>query len=359
MKERLRSINRVLAFQKQLGRLAEWKLAALQQQESELDRQQRDLVRFLDEDSAFSGLFATTLMKRLRGVAEAKVRVAGERVAQEEASVDGIAAGRPCRAPVGVRPGGAPPRRRAAATCRSDRNQHQPAPRKPPVSLLPHLVSGARARGTDSVSIKPPSDLLIDVVNAADPVKAQVATEKLTRLAPFDAVSKSGFAETLGTMHVAPAPNLVQLRAQLTTASAKRATPIAPHDARTKAYKGLEALVLQNLIETMLPKDTTSFFGKGTGSEMWRSMMAQQLATQIANSVDLGIAKSMAAHSPHHAAKPNAVTASNAATVPMSTGRSSLTHDDEQILYASGRQITARQAPLAAFVRRTIRRHVS
>jgi hypothetical protein len=60
-------------------------------------------------------------------------------------------------------------------------------------------------------------------------------------------------------------------------------------DARTKAYKGLEQLVLKNLVENMIPKDSVSFFGTGTAGDIWRSFLADQLATQVGKTVDLGI----------------------------------------------------------------------
>ncbi len=69
------------------------------------------------------------------------------------------------------------------------------------------------------------------------------------------------------------------------------ARALAPVDARTKAYKGLEQLVLQRLVETMLPKDADDMFGHGTAGGVWRSMLAEQLAKQIGKSVDLGLGK--------------------------------------------------------------------
>ena len=62
-----------------------------------------------------------------------------------------------------------------------------------------------------------------------------------------------------------------------------------PLDARTKAYKGLEQLVLKNLVENMIPKDSVAFFGTGTAGDIWRSFLADQLATQVGKTVDLGI----------------------------------------------------------------------
>jgi len=75
----------------------------------------------------------------------------------------------------------------------------------------------------------------------------------------------------------------------------KSASVVAPADAQTKAYKGLEQLVLQKLVETMLPNDAGELFGHGAAGDIWRSMLAEQLAAQIGKSVDLGLAKAASA----------------------------------------------------------------
>jgi len=41
----------------------------------------------------------------------------------------------------------------------------------------------------------------------------------------------------------------------------------------------------------MLPKDSSNVFGQGTAGDMWRSMLAEQVAQQIAKSGALGLAK--------------------------------------------------------------------
>jgi ERCC4-related helicase len=63
--QRLRKARRVLAVQTELDRLAEWTLNDFERQERALQDQRRDLMRFLDGESAFTDIFATTLMHRL------------------------------------------------------------------------------------------------------------------------------------------------------------------------------------------------------------------------------------------------------------------------------------------------------
>jgi hypothetical protein len=61
------------------------------------------------------------------------------------------------------------------------------------------------------------------------------------------------------------------------------------------AFAQLEAFVLQTFVQTMLPKDSKTFFGKGTAGEVWKSMLAEKLGAQIASSNQLGLAKRLAA----------------------------------------------------------------
>lgn len=138
------------------------------------------------------------------------------------------------------------------------------------------------------MSINPPSDLLIDVARAADPAKSSAATERLVRIAANGGAGDEGFAEVLDGVETpspaqssgafAPDPSALKL-AKLDN---------APNDAEAKAYQGIEALVLQNLVETMMP-DSEEFFGAEAGAGIWKSMLAQQLGTALSKRVDLGI----------------------------------------------------------------------
>ena len=76
-----------------------------------------------------------------------------------------------------------------------------------------------------------------------------------------------------------------------------RMTSVGPHD-KMKAYQKFEAVLLQNFVESILPKDS-ELFGDKNSADIYRSMMAEQLANQLAKSGSLGIAKQiMAAHPP-------------------------------------------------------------
>lgn len=51
-----------------------------------------------------------------------------------------------------------------------------------------------------------------------------------------------------------------------------------------------EALVLHQFVETMLPDDASTVFGEGSTGEIWKSMLAEQVADQMASSGGIGIA---------------------------------------------------------------------
>lgn len=133
------------------------------------------------------------------------------------------------------------------------------------------------------MSIKPPSDLLLDVARAADPAAAAAAAERLGKIGARGGNMDVGFSEILDGVSTPP-PSTADL------AAGTRVTPrpSAPVDANKKAYQGLEGLLLQNLVETMLPNNS-EIFGEGSAGMIWRSMLAQELGADLAKKVDLGI----------------------------------------------------------------------
>ena len=141
------------------------------------------------------------------------------------------------------------------------------------------------------MSINPVSDIVLDVARAADPIKSAAATERLLQ---------AGAAEPAGAVFSGLMktgdPGDAGLRSALAkTGGRPSSVSVTPMDARTKAYKGVEELVLQKLVETMLPKEDSGVFGNGTAGDVWRSMLAEQLAKQIGKSIDLGLMKSASA----------------------------------------------------------------
>ncbi|WP_181168318.1 MULTISPECIES: rod-binding protein [unclassified Mesorhizobium] len=127
------------------------------------------------------------------------------------------------------------------------------------------------------LAISPPSDIVMDVVRAAEPADLAAARAALTRHAGGVAGSFSVEAASAGTM--------------LSRATADQAMAADP----SKKFKKFEAMVLQTFIQNMMPKDTEGVYGKGLAGDMWKSQLAERVADVMAERGGIGIAKSLLA----------------------------------------------------------------
>ena len=135
------------------------------------------------------------------------------------------------------------------------------------------------------MAISPPSDLVLDVVRAADPASVQEAQAKLkSNRASFEATSLAeagnGFNSAVGILNRDSAA-----RASASDGASNKAIP--------ETYRKFEAMVLQNFVKSMLPAESEEIYGKGTAGEMWRSMMADEMGQVISKRGGIGIAKSL------------------------------------------------------------------
>lgn len=137
------------------------------------------------------------------------------------------------------------------------------------------------------MSISPVSDIVLDVAMAADPAKYRAAAEKLSAGGTATQGLSGRFESTL-TNTIAKMPDAWK---NFAAPGLSAATRFHATNTSARAYKGLEQLVLKNLVETMLPNNSSALFGSGTAGDMWRSMLANQLASAIGNTVDLGTAR--------------------------------------------------------------------
>ncbi len=154
------------------------------------------------------------------------------------------------------------------------------------------------------MAIQPPSDIVLDVIRAADPAARNRATQKLQAIAGSGRV---GTASTAGPSarvrgHSAPrslfARELVHATRHQTgaampdSASAAQAQSAQAQSARSlKAVKQYEAFVMQSFVQSMLPKDANATYGKKTAGQFWKSMMAQEIGKEVSKSTRLGIAE--------------------------------------------------------------------
>ena len=135
------------------------------------------------------------------------------------------------------------------------------------------------------MSINPATDIVLDVARAADPARYKRAVAKL------DAADGAGFADSLaaeGSAPATPAPAPVPQHA-----------PVIAQDSNTAAgraavtYRKFEAMALANMLEAAMPRDE-NFFGKGVAGDTWKSMLIDQIASQMAKHGGVGIADELA-----------------------------------------------------------------
>ncbi len=178
--------------------------------------------------------------------------------------------------------------------------------------------------------INPPSDIILDVVRAAQPEKQAKATQRLAALAGGGGPDANSFAALLeaptraqarpqtpfqadqarvemrnrDTLQ-APGPARAgdgagNLRAQLpqmppaNPSSDTRSASAAPTNAPMTPHQEFEAFVLRSFVETMLPDDASAAYGSGTAGEIWKGMKAEQIGNAMARSGGIGIAEKLA-----------------------------------------------------------------
>jgi peptidoglycan hydrolase FlgJ len=148
------------------------------------------------------------------------------------------------------------------------------------------------------MTVTPVPDLILDVMEAADPVAQRLAAGRLER-------ASSGGGEDFGAAVnrkiEAGAPERTLAAAQSMSALPESAIDGNGHAAIIKkadtdraVFRKFEAFVLQTFVESMLPQDASEVFGKGTAGTIWRSMLAEQIGNEMAKGEGIGIARQLA-----------------------------------------------------------------
>lgn len=159
------------------------------------------------------------------------------------------------------------------------------------------------------MGIQPPSDIVLDVMQAADPRKAQTVAANLQKLSAgassgvFDSMVSGVHAGYQGALsYTSSTP--VGLRNM--TALSQQGAPTHPLDeagtaaaaVKDSPYRKFEAMVLSTFVESMLPKNATSVYGSGNAGGIWRTMLAQKIGDQVAQAGGIGIANKIAPKQP-------------------------------------------------------------
>ncbi len=148
------------------------------------------------------------------------------------------------------------------------------------------------------MAIDPSTDIIVDVIKAADPQRAAATAQRLGALGNAPAPGASNFSAALDQtarlpdVKAAPAPYAADARARLSAVNAPGA------DKAARVQVEFEAVLLNSFVSEMLPKTTSNVFGQGLAGDMWKSMLADQISRQVAKSGALGIGKQLFATHP-------------------------------------------------------------
>jgi flagellar protein FlgJ len=139
------------------------------------------------------------------------------------------------------------------------------------------------------MAFNPRTDVVMEVLSAADPSRASLAAQRLSALAGPNAPGTDFSADldraaSPATAGLVPLENAADARSRLAN------MPGGP-DKLGEAKTQFEAMMLSSFVGELLPKDASNVFGQGTAGDMWRSMLAEQVSLQIAKSGKLGLAR--------------------------------------------------------------------
>lgn len=173
------------------------------------------------------------------------------------------------------------------------------------------------------MGISPPTDLVFDVMQAADAARARQVMGKLQSLAPAadgafrteldtvaeaKAVARTDKAAARGDKDAAAAaaalipPGVAFSGTSLT--GLKNAHALGPHHAAGAAplagtpgaasLQKFEAMVLSQFLDTMMPAkgatSKSSMFGAGTAGDTWKSLLTQKVGEEAARAGGIGLA---------------------------------------------------------------------
>ncbi|PRD42651.1 flagellar biosynthesis protein FlgJ [Phyllobacterium phragmitis] len=180
------------------------------------------------------------------------------------------------------------------------------------------------------MAINPPSDIVLDVANAADPEKLRASVERLRLLGSSQVSSRassvSSSAQEAFSVEAAPLDRAVS-----------KGTGYSP------AYTKFEAFMLQSFVQSMFSEDTNAVFGQGISGEYWKSMMAEAIAQKMADAGGIGIARMLQAQSTRLAQADMPVTATLMNVKSLEAGSGDTQSLSTDILRQAERQLIQQQ----------------
>jgi hypothetical protein len=88
MKQRRKSLEKILLLQDQLHKLSAWKLAALDQQRAALEETQKATIEAIDRDAIANGILVASATHRLRGIDKQIAVVKAQHVRQAQGALE-------------------------------------------------------------------------------------------------------------------------------------------------------------------------------------------------------------------------------------------------------------------------------
>jgi hypothetical protein len=145
------------------------------------------------------------------------------------------------------------------------------------------------------MSIRPPSDIVLDVARAADPTQYAEASRRLGRTGPVDALAFDAVLDRTGfgsrPRHLTDGAG--ELSVRRTNAALLAGNDNVATGRKDDVYSRFEAMALTAFVESMLPATGDAVFGAGNSGRIWKGMLAEKIAAQMAEAGGIGIAEQM------------------------------------------------------------------
>ncbi len=148
------------------------------------------------------------------------------------------------------------------------------------------------------MSIKPPSDIVLDVARNADVDLAATTTRRLEALATTSAMDLASFGSTLEGVSPKLSHDGDAALGSLRPASRSQGASSNKIERGKDVGEQFEAMVLGAFVNEAMPKNVSAYYGQGSAGEIWKSMLSDQIAHQLAKSGSLGIARRLFANAP-------------------------------------------------------------
>ncbi|OYY30359.1 MAG: hypothetical protein B7Y65_00715 [Azorhizobium sp. 35-67-15] len=134
------------------------------------------------------------------------------------------------------------------------------------------------------------TDIVMDVVKAGNPARTQKITSTLKAIGSgfSQAMSQQGAIGPANGLAYAPTSAVGLQNATALTKTSAAGGPAA------SVHRKFESMVLSQFVQAMLPSQATAVYGSGNAGQIWKSMLAEKVADEVARHGGIGIADRIA-----------------------------------------------------------------